>query len=90
MSRIPAPQWVALADPAKETEPLADRVNLIMESMPNPAATLVALQYEAVAVITRLAALVERSSHAALIDKAIATVERWNGAIEAARVLIRK
>ena len=52
MSRIPNADWLPLADQAKSVESFPDKAELVGPGMSKPAATLIALHYEAVAVIT--------------------------------------
>ena len=89
MSRIPTPDRLRLAEQIQSLESFADKAKLVRQSMPNPAATLTALQYEAVAVIGRLAELVDRGGNSILIDKAATALQRWNQAVTQARVLVK-
>ena len=89
MSRIPTPDRLRLAEQIQSLESFADKAKLVRQSMPNPAATLTALQYEAVAVIGRLAELVDRGGNSVLIDKAATAMQRWNQAVTEARVLVK-
>ena len=90
MSRIPIVEWLPLADQAKSIESFTDKVAWVSQGMPKSAATLVALHYEAAAVINRLTVLVERGSNTVLIDKAAAAIDRWNQAITTAKVLVNQ
>jgi hypothetical protein len=90
MSRIPAVEWLRIAEPVKSIEAFADKVAVAEQSMPKPMATLTALQYEAVATINRLAVLVDRSGNSVLIDKAAVAIERWNQTVSAAEFLVKQ
>ena len=85
MSRIPTPDRLRLAEQIQSLESFADKAKLVRQSMPNPAATLTALQYEAVAVIGRLAELVDRGGNAVNVKRREARPElkslcrRFNG-----------
>ena len=90
MSRIPAAEWLPLAEPVRAIESFSDKVALASQSMPKPMATLTALQYEAVAVINRLAVLVDRGANPVLIDKAAAAISHWNQAVNTAGGLVNQ
>lgn len=90
MSRIPASEWLPLAEQVISVESFAAKVELASQSMPTPMATLTALQYEAVTVINRLAVLVDRGGNSVLIDKAAAAIGRWNQAVTTAALLVKQ
>jgi hypothetical protein len=89
MSRVPAPDWLRVAEPVKSVESFADKLAVASQSMKQPAAALTALHYEAVAVIERLAVLVDRGGNSILIDKAAQSLQRWNNAVREAGVLVK-
>ena len=90
MSRIPTAEWLPLAEPIRSIESFADKVALASQSMPKPMATLTALQYEAVAVINRLAVLIDRGANPVLMDKATAAISQWNQAVTTAGGLVNQ
>jgi hypothetical protein len=81
MSRMPAVEWLRLAEEAKPVESYTERVALIARGVPRNVAALTALQYEAASVIGRLAVLVERGGNPVLLEKGVTAVERWNQAV---------
>jgi hypothetical protein len=90
MSRIPIPEWVQLAEHAKSAKSFQEKVALVGDSPSKYAAALIALHYEAVDTIGRLADLVERGSNTLLIDKAAGSIQTWNDAVRHASGLVRK
>ncbi len=90
MSRIPVPEWVKLAEHVKPAKSFREKVELVGDGQSKSAAALIALHYEAVDIITRLAALVERGSNSVLIDKAANAMQEWNDAVRQAGGLVRK
>lgn len=90
MSRIPAAEWLPLAEPIRSIESFSDKVALASQSMPKPMATLTALQYEAVAVIGRLTVLIERGANPVLMEKASIAISRWNQAVATAGGLVNQ
>lgn len=89
MSRIPNADRLKLAEQIQSIESFTDRVKGVGPGMSNRAATLLALHYESVAVIARLAELVDRGGNSILIDKAAIALQRWNQAVTQARVLVK-
>ena len=90
MSRIPIPEWVRLAEAVKEAQTFSDKITAAGEGASKSAAVLIALHYEAVVIIGRLAELVDRGGNTVLIDKAANTMGRWNDAVGVASGLLRK
>jgi len=89
MSRIPAADRLRLAEQIQLIASFTDKVRAVGPGMSNRAATLLALHYEAVAVIARLSELVDRGGNSVLIDKAAIALQRWNQAVTEARVLTK-
>lgn len=89
MSRIPAADRLRLADQIQSIASFTDKVRAVGPGMSNRSATLLALHYEAVAVIARLSELVDRGGNSVLIDKAATALQRWNQAVTEARVLTK-
>lgn len=90
MSRIPGAEWVRVVEQVRSVESFAEKVELAQKSAPKPMAALIALQYEAAAVINRLAVLVDRGGNTLLIDKAANVMQHWNQAVREAGVLIEQ
>ena len=84
------PEWVRIAEAAKEAKSFREKVAAVGESQSKPAATLIALHYEALVIISRLAELVDRGGNPVLIDKAATAMGRWNDSVREAGGLIRK
>lgn len=89
MSRIPAADRLRLAEQIQAIASFTDKVRAVGPGMSNRSATLLALHYEAVAVIARLSELVDRGGNSVLIDKAATALQRWNQAVTEARVLTK-
>lgn len=90
MSRIPLPEWVRLAEQVKPAKTFREKVALVGDGPSKSAAALIALHYEAVEMIARLAELVDRGGNTVLIDKAAVTMQRWNDAVREASGLVKK
>ncbi len=89
MSRIPTPDRLRLAEQIQSIEVFPEKVKALGQTMSPRAATLCALHYEAVAVMARLAELVDRGGNSVLIDKAALAMQRWNQLVTEARVLVK-
>ncbi len=85
MSRIPAAEWLRIAEDARSAQSFSEKMQLAEKSVPKPTSALVALSHEASAVIARLADLVERGSNSVLIDKAATVLSRWNDSVREAQ-----
>jgi len=90
MSRIPMASRLQLADQIQSGKTFLEKVEIAKKGHSDPMATITALHYEAVAVINRLAVLVDRSASSVLIDKAADTMHQWNQAVVEASVMIKK
>jgi len=89
MSRIPTADRLKLAEHIQSIASFTDKVKAVGPGMSSRSATLLALHYEAVAVIARLSELVDRGGNSVLIDKAAMALQRWNQAVTEARVLTK-
>lgn len=89
MSRIPTPDRLRMAEHIQPIASFTDKVKAVGPGMSNRAATLLALHYEAVAMIARLSELVDRGGNSVLIDKAATALQRWNQCVTEARVLTK-
>ena len=90
MSRIPQPEWVRLAEQVKPAKTYREKVALVGDGPSKSTAALIALHYEAVDIIARLAELVERGSNPVLVDKAANAMQVWNDAVREAGGLVRQ
>lgn len=84
MSRIPAADWLRIAEDARGDLPFSKKMEAAAARLPKPTAALVALSHEASETIERLAVLIERGSNSVLIDKASAALSRWNQSVREA------
>jgi hypothetical protein len=84
------PEWVRLAEAAKAPKSYREKVAVLGERPTRAVAALIALHYEAVDIIARLAELVDRGANPVLVDKAANTMQRWNDAVREAGGLVRK
>jgi hypothetical protein len=89
---MPVADWLRLADHVHPVESFADKVAAVSQSqnMPKPIAALVTIHYDSVALINRLAVLVDRGGNSVLIDEASIVIQRWNRSVREAGALVRK
>lgn len=92
MSRMPIADWLRLADQIHPVESFTDKAVAVSQSqdMPKPIAALVTIHHESVALINRLAVLVDRGGNSVLIDEAGVAIQRWNRTVREAAVLVQK
>ena len=92
MSRVPVADWLRLADQVHPVESFTDKAAAISQdqNMPKPIAALVTIHHESVALINRLAVLVDRGGNSVLIDEAGIAIQRWNRTVREAGVLVQK
>ena len=92
MSRMPVADWLRLAEHVHPVESFTDKAAAISQSqnMPAPIAALVTIHHESVALINRLALLVDRGGNSVLIDEAGIAIQRWNRTVREAGALVQK
>ncbi|MBI4206983.1 MAG: hypothetical protein HY527_18325 [Betaproteobacteria bacterium] len=88
MSRIPLAEPLRLADELRSVESFAGKVAAAGGNMAPSLAGLVALHYEAAALINRLAVLVGRGGNSLLVDQAVIAIQGWNRTVREAAVLV--